>query len=57
MEGLLTVNLSELQNKIEYLKDRMIDTGLKHGLNHGKTIQLSQELDTLIVEYQHLTRC
>lgn len=56
MEGLLTVNLSELQNKIESLKNRMIDSGLTHGLNHGKTIQISQELDELIFEYQHLTR-
>ncbi|WP_318502818.1 aspartyl-phosphate phosphatase Spo0E family protein [Bacillus sp. T3] len=56
MEGLLTVNLCDLQNKIESLKNRMIDTGLKHGLNHGKTIQISQELDALIFEYQHLIR-
>lgn len=56
MEGLLTVNLCELQNKIESLKNRMIDTGLKHGLNHGQTIKISQELDALIIEYQHLIR-
>ena len=56
MEGLMTVNLCDLQNKIESLKNRMIVTGLKHGLNHGKTIQISQELDALIFEYQHLIR-
>jgi hypothetical protein len=55
MEGLLTVNINELENKIEDLKSYMIDTGLKLGLSNGKTVQISQELDILIVKYQRLT--
>ncbi|WP_147535497.1 aspartyl-phosphate phosphatase Spo0E family protein [Bacillus marasmi] len=54
MEGLLTASKVELENKIEFLKNYMIDTGMRLGLSNDKTVAISQELDTLIFKYQHL---
>ncbi|MGJ7922820.1 aspartyl-phosphate phosphatase Spo0E family protein [Neobacillus sp. LXY-4] len=56
MEGLLCSSKHELINKIEYLKNNMVDTAMKMGLNNDKTIKISQELDHLIFQYQSLTR-
>lgn len=56
MRGLLPCSKNELNNKIEQLKHYMVVTGMKFGLDNIKTIQISQELDSLIFEYQRLTR-
>ncbi|MGE8207662.1 Spo0E family sporulation regulatory protein-aspartic acid phosphatase [Heyndrickxia sp. NPDC080065] len=44
----------ELSKQINYLRQVIINTGLDKGLNHPDTVQKSQELDKLIVEYQIL---
>jgi hypothetical protein len=56
MKGLLPCTKIELKNRIDHLKHYMIDTGMRLGLDNNKTIQISQELDTLIFEYQRMTR-
>lgn len=53
MLGLLTAK-TELQNKIELLKNKMINSGLELGLTNPVTVKISQELDRLIIEYQRL---
>ncbi|MDQ0229751.1 aspartyl-phosphate phosphatase Spo0E family protein [Metabacillus malikii] len=45
-------NEVKLLSKIEYLKGELIEIGLVIGLNHPRTVSLSQRLDQLIVEYQ-----
>ncbi|GGD10321.1 aspartyl-phosphate phosphatase Spo0E family protein [Pontibacillus salipaludis] len=42
----------ELKMRITNLRSTMIETGLTHGLNHDKTIELSQKLDRYITEIQ-----
>ena len=37
---------------IKSLREQMISTGLHEGLDHEKTIQLSQKLDEFIYLYQ-----
>lgn len=44
--------LKELENKIEDLKEEMVDLGISVGLNNSKTLESSRHLDELIVEYQ-----
>jgi hypothetical protein len=43
-----------LLTKIKMLGEVMIDFGMKEGLTHEKTINLSQELDQYIILYQKL---
>ncbi|PMC34573.1 hypothetical protein CJ195_22440 [Bacillus sp. UMB0899] len=46
----MTLN-QPLIDKIEYLRNQMIETGLKHGLSSPATIKISQELDALLMSY------
>lgn len=46
------MNLRELENKIEFLRNEMIMIGLKEGLSSEKTISISQKLDCYIAKYQ-----
>jgi len=39
----------ELTTKIEYLRKQMIEIGLKTGLTSPDTVQISQELDRLLM--------
>ena len=41
-----------LLNHINSLREQMIHTGLRDGLNNEKTISLSQQLDEYIYLYQ-----
>ncbi|MES1046329.1 aspartyl-phosphate phosphatase Spo0E family protein [Bacillus sp. Gen3] len=52
----MTNNLEkrELSNRIDHLREILITVGTQKGLNHPETIQKSQELDTLILEYQFM---
>ncbi|WP_456363438.1 aspartyl-phosphate phosphatase Spo0E family protein [Priestia aryabhattai] len=34
--------------KIEYFREKMVNTGLKEGFSNPKTIELSQNLDILL---------
>jgi hypothetical protein len=45
----------ELQRKIDVVKKKMIESGIKHGLDHPSTIQISKELDILINEHMKIT--
>ncbi|PMC36654.1 hypothetical protein CJ195_14575 [Bacillus sp. UMB0899] len=40
-----------LTKKIEYLRKKMIETGLKNGLTCPTTVKISQELDVLLMTY------
>ncbi|WP_188205573.1 aspartyl-phosphate phosphatase Spo0E family protein [Alkalibacillus aidingensis] len=44
----------ELLNQLQYKREKMIEIGLEMGLSYESTIQISQELDELIVEVQKL---
>ncbi|WP_243385777.1 aspartyl-phosphate phosphatase Spo0E family protein [Bacillus kexueae] len=43
-------------NRIETLRLKLIETAEKYGMNSVKTIQCSQELDTLLIEEMRLKR-
>ncbi|MFS0883500.1 Spo0E family sporulation regulatory protein-aspartic acid phosphatase [Metabacillus niabensis] len=47
-----SINENQLLSKIDFLKGELIEIGLIIGLNHPKTVALSQRLDKLILEYQ-----
>lgn len=47
-------NLPDLTNRIDLLRNKMIETGNKEGLRSPETIFHSQELDKLIYAYQML---
>ena len=42
-------------NQLEQMRELMIESGLKHGFQNAKTIQLSKRLDELLNEYDMLT--
>lgn len=54
MTNLLAKDKKELSNKINHLRQVMYYVGTQEGLNAAETIQVSQELDKLIVKYQIL---
>jgi hypothetical protein len=43
---------STLMQHIHTIREQLIDTGVCEGLDHEKTIQLSQKLDKYILLYQ-----
>lgn len=43
---------STLMQQIHTIREQLIDTGVCEGLDHEKTIQLSQKLDKYILLYQ-----
>ncbi|MFC0559670.1 aspartyl-phosphate phosphatase Spo0E family protein [Halalkalibacter alkalisediminis] len=47
--------ITDLENKIESTRNLMILTAQQNGLNHTKTIILSQKLDDYLNEYQRLS--
>ncbi|OCA85338.1 aspartyl-phosphate phosphatase Spo0E family protein [Pseudobacillus wudalianchiensis] len=47
--------VEELMNRIDYLRNLMILTGLRDGLNADQTLKYSEELDKLIHKYQLIT--
>lgn len=38
--------------QIEVLREKLIRTGMKYGLQHCKTIKISQELDRMLNQYE-----
>jgi stage 0 sporulation regulatory protein len=46
------MNISELENQIKILRDKMLILGFAKGLLHPETIACSCELDLLIVQFQ-----
>lgn len=44
----------KLEITIKSLREEMIKAGVQEGLNHEKTILISQKLDFYIAEYQAL---
>lgn len=46
---------NELINQINHIRDLMILTGLRSGLNDDQTLKYSKELDKLIHKYQLMT--
>ena len=45
-------NVCELIDKIDLLKIQLLKYGVEKGLNDPNTIQISEILDTYIVQYQ-----
>ncbi|MDU9694114.1 aspartyl-phosphate phosphatase Spo0E family protein [Priestia sp. SB1] len=45
------VNCLPLKEKIEHFRNLMIRTGMEEGFSNPKTIELSQNLDNLLIEY------
>ena len=45
-----------LRQYIEFLRNELIQTGLKMGLNHKETIQASEELDYFINVYEKMKK-
>jgi len=43
--------MEELLIQLEHLRERMIRSGLEHGLQAPKTVQLSKQLDKIINQY------
>ncbi|WP_338469286.1 aspartyl-phosphate phosphatase Spo0E family protein [Niallia sp. XMNu-256] len=41
-----------LMHHIQSLREQLINTGMNEGINHEKTLQLSQQLDEFIYLYQ-----
>ncbi|MFV2050607.1 aspartyl-phosphate phosphatase Spo0E family protein [Metabacillus litoralis] len=42
----------QLSNNIELVREEMLQTVLKYGLQNERTVKLSQKLDRLIVAFQ-----
>jgi hypothetical protein len=45
------VNRLPLKEKIEHFRKLMIRTGMEEGFSNPKTVELSQSLDNLLMEY------
>ncbi|HLO12871.1 MAG TPA: aspartyl-phosphate phosphatase Spo0E family protein [Pseudoneobacillus sp.] len=45
-------NQTELLNQIQMLRTKMIYTGLEKGLSNIETVNISQQLDQLLLTYQ-----
>lgn len=41
----------KIKNKIQKLRTQLINVGMKKGLTHPNTIQVSQDLDKLLNKY------
>lgn len=52
----MKVLMRDLLNKIEDLRQILHRVGLEKGISHPDVINLSQQLDILIVEYVRLTK-
>ncbi|WP_442598124.1 Spo0E family sporulation regulatory protein-aspartic acid phosphatase [Neobacillus sp. D3-1R] len=55
MKTTLILSPLELRVYIEFLRFDLINTGIKLGLNHDRTVKASQELDYFLYQYQVLT--
>ncbi|NMH72802.1 aspartyl-phosphate phosphatase Spo0E family protein [Bacillus sp. RO2] len=53
---MVTMSKQELLIEIEYRRRELIELGLIIGLTSQRIIQLSQELDQLIFEFQELIK-
>ena len=51
MKGKLDVRLIELINKIEEKRLQMIEIALKKGLSSKETVEISHQLDNLLMAY------
>ncbi|MFD1362811.1 Spo0E family sporulation regulatory protein-aspartic acid phosphatase [Lentibacillus salinarum] len=48
----MTQTLSHLSHIIEQKREQMLSVASKYGMENEKTLECSQELDKLILEYQ-----
>jgi hypothetical protein len=48
-------NSNELLNQINIIRKKMIETGLDKGINNTETIDISKQLDRLLLNYQLLS--
>ncbi|MGD6941411.1 Spo0E family sporulation regulatory protein-aspartic acid phosphatase [Cytobacillus gottheilii] len=46
------VGQQELRERIDFLRAKLIKTGLENGFQHVQTIKISQDLDEHIAQYQ-----
>ncbi|MGN7299555.1 aspartyl-phosphate phosphatase Spo0E family protein [Ferdinandcohnia sp. SAFN-114] len=51
MKGKIDVRLIELLNKIEEKRIQMIEIALKKGLSSKETVEISHQLDKLLMAY------
>ena len=47
----MSIQIKNLENRIEILRNMLVQQGLANGFGHPETIKLSQELDELIAKY------
>jgi stage 0 sporulation regulatory protein len=47
-----TLEVIDLEKSIEAVRNEMVSAGMTKGLLHPETIELSQQLDTLLNRYQ-----
>ncbi|WP_157827583.1 aspartyl-phosphate phosphatase Spo0E family protein [Niallia nealsonii] len=45
-------SLNQLENQIQQLREELIHVGMKKGFNNSTTLQISQQLDYFIFQYQ-----
>ena len=45
-------SLNQLENHIHRLRKKLINVGMKEGFNNSTTLQISQQLDHFIFQYQ-----
>lgn len=48
----MVITITDLEKEIETLRQKMIAVGMKKGFAHPETVQVSQELDQLIIKAQ-----
>jgi stage 0 sporulation regulatory protein len=51
-----TLELIDLERNIETVRNEMVSIGMSKGLSHPETIELSQQLDTLLNRLNQLKR-
>lgn len=55
MEKLISDNIEALTKEIEQKRRQMLETASVQGMGSDKTLEVSQELDALILEYQKIS--
>lgn len=50
------VNRLSLKEQIEYFRNKMVYTGLKEGFSSPKTIEISQNLDSLLNKLSEISK-
>lgn len=49
--------LESILKRVEYTREKMIQSATENGVSNQETIRLSEELDKLLNEFQYLENC